>query len=88
LAQQAQIPVIYWLARDLPQQSLAVLRNFLVKFDEQRKHSRIQSVGQRDPIFLDFEIMTRTSNDQASIAGRYQILRRLFDMFTGASQPS
>jgi hypothetical protein len=88
LAQQAQIPVIYWLARDLPQQSLAVLRNFLVKFDEQRKHSRSQSVGQRDPIFLDFEIMTRTSNDQASIAGRYQILRRLFDMFTGASQPS
>jgi hypothetical protein len=30
---------------------------------------------------MDYEVLARTSNDQYSIAGRYRIMRRLFEKF-------
>lgn len=82
LTQQAQIPVIYWLARELPN-SLGRLREFLVRFDEMRKANRDLEVEdpQRDPVLVDYELLTRTSNDQSSIGGRYRILRQRYEKF-------
>jgi hypothetical protein len=82
LTQQAQIPVIYWLAREIPDQ-LGRLREFLVRFDEQRRNNRQTEIGNpvRDPELVDYELMTRTSNDQSSIGGRYRILRQRYEKF-------
>src|SRR5215208_2104809 len=82
LAQQAQIPVIYWLARELPDR-LGRLREFLVRFDEERRRNRQTEIEdpKRDPVLVDYELMTRTSNDQSSIGGRYRILRQRYEKF-------
>lgn len=82
LAQQAQIPVIYWLAREIPDQ-LGRLREFLVRFDEARRANREMDVEDpaRDPVLVDYELLTRTSNDQSSIGGRYRIIRQRYERF-------
>lgn len=86
LIQQSQIPVIYWLAREMPDQ-LGRLREFLVRFDEMRKSNRELDVEdpRRDPVLVDYELLTRTSNDQSSIGGRYRILRQRYEKFLGGS---
>lgn len=84
LAQQAQIPVIYWLAREMADQ-LGRLREFLVRFDEARRANRARDVDDpaRDPVLIDYELLTRTSNDQSSIGGRYRIIRQRYEAFIG-----
>jgi hypothetical protein len=81
LAQQAQIPVVYWLARELGSVSLEYLQPFLKAFETERRENRLLPTGERKAHFLEYELMARTSNDQASIGGRYKILRRLYDEF-------
>ncbi len=83
LAQQAQIPVIYWLARESNPSALGYLRPFLVKFEADRRENRAKDVldPSRDATLVDFELMARTSNDQSSIAGRYRIMRERFERF-------
>lgn len=82
LAQQAQIPVIYWLAREIPDR-LRRLREFLVRFDEVRRANRALDVSdpRRDPVLIDYELLSRTSNDQSSIGGRYRIIRQRYEEF-------
>jgi hypothetical protein len=81
LAQQSQIPVIYWLAREVDPSALAPLRPFLQEFDAERARNKLLETGDPkvDPALLSYELMARTSNDQASIAGRYRIMRERFD---------
>lgn len=83
LGQQAQIPVIYWLARESEPEAVSRLREFLVKFEGDRLANRQRELGDpdRDMTLIDFELMARTSNDQSSIAGRYRIMRERFDLF-------
>ncbi|MBM2711051.1 DUF262 domain-containing protein [Mesorhizobium caraganae] len=78
LRQAAQIPVVYWLGRELNPAQRQQFRPFLVNFNNQREKNRKLPLGDpsRDPELLDYEILTRTSNDQASIEGRYKIMRR------------
>ncbi|MCX7378702.1 MAG: DUF262 domain-containing protein [Alphaproteobacteria bacterium] len=84
LAQQAQLPVIYWLVREIKLDRVAKVRPFLQKFDLDRQENRRRDIGDpsRDLTLVDFEMLTRSSNDQGSIRGRYGILRRRFDAFT------
>lgn len=83
LAQQSQIPVIYWLAREVEPATLARLRPFLQNFDAARTANKLLDTGHPDgdPSLYSYELMARTSNDQASIAGRYRIMRERFDDF-------
>lgn len=83
LNQQAQIPVIYWLVRGLPDSLLRYLRPFLARFEDDRAANKAIPVGdpRRDPFLLDFELMSRTSNDQGSIGGRYRIMQERFETF-------
>lgn len=85
LVQQAQIPVIYWLVREIEPSRLAKVRPFLQKFDQDRQANKRREIQDpnRDSTLIDFEMLTRSSNDQGSIRGRYGILRRRFDLFTG-----
>lgn len=82
LTQQAQIVVYYWLVRSLDATSdLGKVREFLVRFDDDRKANKAKSIDQRDPELNDFELMARTSNDASSIKRRHQILLRRFEEF-------
>ena len=85
LAQQAQIPVIYWLVREIEPSRLPKIRPFLQKFDQDRQANKRREIEDpnRDLALVNFELLSRSSNDQGSIRGRYGILRRRFDLFTG-----
>lgn len=85
LVQQAQIPVIYWLVREIEPSRLPKVRPFLQKFDQDRQANKQRAIEDpaRDLTLIDFEMLARSSNDQGSIRGRYGILRRRFDLFTG-----
>jgi hypothetical protein len=87
LNQQAQIPVIYWLAREVGASSLRHLRPFLLQFEADRRANRIRQPGDpdRDLELNDYELMARTSNDRASIGRRYITMRRRFDKFLEAA---
>jgi hypothetical protein len=85
LAQQALIPVIYWLARESKPSTLTALRPFLLKFEEERTINRVRPAEEtlRDLELNDFELLARSSNDQQSISKRYSILRERFEKFYG-----
>jgi hypothetical protein len=85
LAQQALIPVIYWLAREAKPSTLTALRPFLLKFEEERAINRKRPAEDtmRDLKLNDFELLARSSNDQQSISKRYSILRERFEKFYG-----
>lgn len=85
LVQQAQVPVIYWLVREIEPSRLPRVRPFLQKFDEDRQANKRRKIEDpdRDRTLIDFEMLARSSNDHGSINGRYGILRRRFDLFTG-----
>lgn len=80
LASQAPIIPYYWLVRGLTPDRLSQLRPFLVNFDQQLRHNRALPSNQpRDPELDSYYTMGRTSNDAASMRGRYRILRQRFD---------
>ena len=81
LRQQAQIVVIYWLARDLLEAELPKLRPFLMHFDEQRMAQHVGAI--EDAELADYELMARTSNDAYSIRFRDQVLRARFVAYAG-----
>lgn len=87
LNQQAQIPVIYWLVRNIDPSQLRLVRPFLNEFEKERAANRAIPAGDpnRDAFLLDFELMSRTSNDQASIGGRYRIMRQRFEQFASTA---
>lgn len=87
LNQQAQIPVIYWLSREMEPESFPYLRQFLVRFEADRQANRARPTDSpdREAELIDYELMARTSNDRASIKGRYLIMRRRFDKFVEAA---
>jgi len=80
LASQAPIIPYYWLVRGLAQDSLSQLRPFLVEFERKLRENRaIPSNQPRDSELDLYYTMGRTSNDAASMKGRYRILRQRFD---------
>jgi hypothetical protein len=80
LASQAPIIPYYWLVRGLAPDSLSQLRPFLVEFDRKLRENRVIPSNQPRDSELDlYYTMSRTSNDAASMKGRYRILRQRFD---------
>lgn len=83
LSQQAHIVIIYWLARDTDESNLPRLRDFLARFERERKDNRegrVEDPEQRKELD-DFELMARTSNDASSIKLRYGLIRQRFEAF-------
>jgi hypothetical protein len=80
LTSQAPIIPYYWLIRGLTTDRLQYVRPFLVEFDQKLKDNRaLTDPLQRDPVLDSYYTMGRTSNDAASMRGRYRILREHFD---------
>ena len=82
LSSQGILPVYYWLIRKLG--SEPDIRPFLVDFERRRKVLHLTSVG-RNEVFLNYELMNRSTNDQGSLFGRFDILDKAYNEFHKAS---
>lgn len=81
LRSQASIPIYYWLVRNHSALHLNRIREFLVSFEKYRKENKLRSrtAGEKtDEELNQFEIWSRSVNDQASMSGRYAVLERRF----------
>lgn len=82
LTSQGSIPVYYWLVRSLD--STIKLREFLVRFEKKRKSNRISTNSkpeESDKELLRYDVLNRSTNDQGSLQGRFDILLRRFKAF-------
>lgn len=75
------IPVYYWLVRACSTDEYSYLREFLVRFeDERRANRRVASQNPQgagvDGDFLEYDQYNRSTNDARSHEGRFDILLR------------
>jgi hypothetical protein len=80
------IPVYYWLVRYAPTKTQRFIRQFLIEFEEARKKNRILSSEEPRSVRVDrqlveFDNFNRSTNDQASHEGRFNILRLRFEKY-------
>ncbi|MGA7523416.1 MAG: DUF262 domain-containing protein [Acidobacteriaceae bacterium] len=80
------VPVYYWFIRSVPTKSERFVRQFLIYFEDARKANR-QLTGEEprspkvDRQLVDFDNFNRSTNDQVSHEGRFQILRSRFSKY-------
>ena len=75
------LPMYYWFVRALKERQHASLRDFLVRFEEQRKENRKRAAsgaGRIDRELVEYDQFNRSTNDLASHQGRLKILQRRF----------
>ena len=72
LSSSGLIPIYYWFYRTYGKQHKNEMRNFLVQFESNRKKSR--KVAEKDLDYVNFDVFTKSLNDQASLQGGYNIL--------------
>jgi hypothetical protein len=80
------VPVYYWLVRSAPAKSYRLVRQFLIEFENGRKENRRLSSAhpQGNNInrqLVDFDNFNRSTNDQASHVGRFEILQDRFSRY-------
>ncbi len=82
LSSQGNIPVYYWVARQHPKM-INELHDFLVAFTEKVQNnlviSRLGEPGDQE--LSTYYTMSRSTNDQASLQGRYDLLMKRFKAF-------
>lgn len=82
LRTQGQVPVYYWLVRDVG--AAPDLRDFIAEFQLLREENRrlVAEIGNKggdiDVELLQYDQLNRSVNDQHSLDGRYEILRRRY----------
>lgn len=79
-------PVYYWFVRSLSLAKFAFVREFLVRFEETRRGNRELANSNPDSPDVDQELLSydrlnRSTDDIRSHVGRYDILKRGFDLF-------
>lgn len=84
LASSGLIPVYYWFYRNFGKENKDKIRNYLVFFEQKRKDTRKISVKETssDPLilgtenynYINFDRLSKSLNDQASLQGCYNIL--------------
>ena len=84
LASSGLVPVFYWLYRTYGKESKDKIRNFLVHFEQKRKETRKITVkdsegnpliiGTENYNYFNFDRLSKSLNDQASLQGCYNIL--------------
>lgn len=77
------LPIYYWFIRDLPQNRLSHAREFLVRFDQDRRRNRVlikdRPGSQRiNETLLEFDKFNRSTNDLQSHEERFRILKESF----------
>ncbi len=79
------VPVYYWFIRDLKVRDYPRVRDFLLRFEEERRKNRQKaeehSSGRIDREFVQYDQFNRNTNDLASHVGRIKILKSKFAKF-------
>ena len=83
LSSSGIIPVYYWLVRSVAQKHHRFIRQFIIEFEEARKANRQLNNDQPrstdiDRELISFDTFNRSTNDQASHVGRFEILQSRF----------
>jgi hypothetical protein len=100
LRSQAPLVLYYWLFRNAKPHHKKSIREFLVKFNQDRRDNRQSSADKNinktghsseyddsvDEELLHFDILTRSANNQGSLVTRYDILTKRFKSFLKQSQ--
>lgn len=84
-------PVYYWFIRSRQSDDSQFIREFLVRFDEERRANRDQaSMNPNDPTLdpqlLQYDRLNRSTDDIRSHEGRFDILTERFEMFLRANR--
>lgn len=83
LKSAGNIPLYYWMAREDPVH-VNEIRDFLLAFTEEvlaEMRSQRQDPSRGNAELMSYYTMSRTTNDQSSLEGRYNILQRRFKSF-------
>jgi hypothetical protein len=75
------LPVYYWFVRSLKESKYTSVRDFLVRFEDQRKENRQKAAsgtGRIDRELVEYDQFNRSTNDLSSHLGRVAILQRRF----------
>jgi hypothetical protein len=80
------LPVYYWFIRSLREKQYRLVRDFLVRFEEDRKENREKAESVAKPTGLDrqmieYDRFNRSTNDLSSHQGRIAILKSKFAGF-------
>ena len=80
------IPVYYWFAHSVKERRYLRVRDFLVRFEEDRKKNREKAAagtatGGVDRQLLEYDLFNRSTNDLASHNGRIKILNERYARF-------
>lgn len=83
------IPVYYWFIHSLKESQHRFVRDFLVRFEEERKKNRQRAETGRpadiDKELVEYDQFNRNTNDIGSHNGRIEILKRRFAKFSAAA---
>lgn len=78
LRSAGQVPVYYWMIRQIPRDALNFVRAFLFQFDRERARNRkLQTDGYLDavdPTLARYDVLNRNTNDAGSHRARISIL--------------
>ncbi len=84
LRSQGPVTPYYWLVRAHPDKSDRI-REFLVRFEQERRtnaqRANSPTMKEVDQELLNYDVMNRSTNDQASLIGRFAVLERRFIQF-------
>jgi len=81
------LPVYYWFVREAPIDAQGLMREFLLEVQERRKRNRklaASGTGRVDAELVLYDKFDRSTDNQGSIVGRVEILRRRFLEFQKA----
>lgn len=82
LASAGIFPVYYWFVKGVSSERKAVVREFLVWFEEKRRENRerqkLVHESDLDPVFSRFDTLNRSTNDLQSHIGRCELLKVAF----------
>jgi len=76
LASAGVLPVYYWFVRQRNSKDDAIIREFLIYFEQIRKINRQQKPT--DNNLIEFDTYNRSTNDEKSYIGRVRILEKYF----------
>lgn len=79
LSSAGPLTIYYWLVREIPASRDREIRQFLLEFNEKRNQNRaLAQAGKRgvDPELVLYDRLDRSVDNQGSIEGRFEILRR------------
>ncbi len=83
LSSSGLLVVYYWFFRTYGEPSKHLIRNFLVHFDRLRKENK---TSQTDKDLVEFDLLTRSINNQTNLQGCYNILTKKWEEWASVNK--